>query len=261
LVKNKNNKIILILLSILGLCIFFGVWELSIRFGFLSDRTMCTPSTVIKTFILKLTETKPDGATITVHFLSSIKLSLAGFLMAVAIGVPLGLFMGYYKALDSLLMPVFEIVRPIPPIAWIPIIILTLGIGFEAKLFIVFISAFVPCVVNSYLGIRLTNQTLINVARTFGASEWQIFSKVCVPSSMNMVFAGIRISLGNAWSTLVAAEMLASTKGLGYMIQMGRTLIRPDIIVVGMVTIGLTGALMAMLLGLCEKKVAPWRYK
>jgi NitT/TauT family transport system permease protein len=102
---------------------------------------------------------------------------------------------------------------------------------------------------------------LINCAKTFGASEWQIFTKVCVPSSMNMVFAGIRISLGNSWSTLVAAEMLASIRGLGYMIQMGRTLIRPDIIIVGMLTIGCTGALMGWILGLFEKKIAPWRYK
>ena len=206
-------------------------------------------------------EKKPDGATIPVHFLASIKLSLSGFLLAIVIGIPLGLFMGYYKVLDSLFTPLFEIIRPIPPIAWIPIIILTMGIGFNAKVFIIFVSAFVPCVVNSYLGIKLTNQTLINVAKTFGASRWQVFTKVCIPSSMNMVFTGIRISLGNSWSTLVAAEMLASTQGLGYMIQIGRSLSRPEIIIVGMAVIGVTGAIMSGLLSLCEKKVAPWRYK
>ncbi|WP_243009152.1 ABC transporter permease [Clostridium sp. AM58-1XD] len=259
--KSKNEKTQLVLLSLLGIVLFFGTWEMCIQCGLVSERVMCAPSTAIKTFITKLTVSKPDGATVIVHFLTSLKLSLAGFLTAVIIGVPLGLFMGYFRIMDSLLTPLFEIVRPIPPIAWIPIVILTLGIGFPAKVFIIFISAFVPCVINSYLGIKLTNQTLINVAKTFGASEWQIFTKVCVPSSMSMVFAGVRISLGNAWSTLVAAEMLASTKGLGYMIQMGRTLIRPDIIVVGMATIGCTGALMAWILGRFEKKVAPWRYK
>ena len=208
-----------------------------------------------------MVEKKPDGATIPVHFLASIKLSLSGFLLAIVIGIPLGLFMGYYKVLDSLFTPLFEIIRPIPPIAWIPIIILTMGIGFNAKVFIIFVSAFVPCVVNSYLGIKLTNQTLINVAKTFGASRWQVFTKVCIPSSMNMVFTGIRISLGNSWSTLVAAEMLASTQGLGYMIQIGRSLSRPEIIIVGMAVIGVTGAIMSGLLSLCEKKVAPWRYK
>ena len=169
------------------------------------------------------------------------------------LGVALGIGIGWSKGFNALFGPLFEMLRPI--------IILTMGIGFNAKVFIIFVSAFVPCVVNSYLGIKLTNQTLINVAKTFGASRWQVFTKVCIPSSMNMVFTGIRISLGNSWSTLVAAEMLASTQGLGYMIQIGRSLSRPEIIIVGMAVIGVTGAIMSGLLSLCEKKVAPWRYK
>ena len=91
-------------------------------------------------------------------------------------------------------------------------------------------TAFVPCVINSYTGIKLTNKTLINVSRTFGASNAEIFWKVGVPSSLPMVFAGIRVALGNSWSTLVAAEMLAASAGLGYMIQIGRTVARPDIV-------------------------------
>jgi taurine transport system permease protein len=234
---------------------------LLVQAGLISTRNFCAPSKVFSTFITKLSNKKPDGSTLVVHFLASIKLALAGFVIAFVVGVPLGLFMGYFKILDSFFTPLFEIIRPIPPIAWIPIIILTLGIGFEAKVFIIFISAFVPCVVNSHLGIKMTNQTLINVATTFGASRWQIFTKVCIPSSLNLVFTGVRISLGNSWSTLVAAEMLASTKGLGYMIQVGRNVIRPDIILVGMLTIGLTGALLSWGIGLFEKRVAPWRYK
>ena len=131
----------------------------------------------------------------------------------------------------------------------------------SAKMFIIFVAAFVPCVINSYLGIRLTDQVRINVAKTFGASDWEIFTTVCIPSSMNMVFTGVRLSLNASWTTLCAAEMLAATRGLGYMIQLGRTLIRPDIIIVGMFTIGFTGALLNKVLGMFEKKVAPWRYR
>ena len=257
----KQNKMQYVILSVVGLVLFFGLWEIAVRTGIISERTMCSPSTALKTLITKFYESRPDGATVQEHFLTSLKLSLTGFVTAVIVGVPLGLFMGYFKTFDRILMPLFEIIRPIPPIAWIPIVILTLGIGMPAKVFIIFIAAFVPCVINSYLGIKLTSVTLINVAKTSGASNWDIFVKVCIPSSLSMVFAGIRISLGSSWSTLVAAEMLASVQGLGYMIQMGRTLIRPDIIIVGMVTIGMTGALMGLLLSLLEKKVAPWRYK
>lgn len=259
--NKKNEKTKYLLLSVIGLVVFFGLWEISVRCGWVSDRTLSPPSEVVKTFFYKLTNVNPDGSTLPQHFLQSLKLALCSFSLAVIIGVPLGWVMGYYKVASFLLNPLFEIIRPIPPIAWIPIVILTMGIGMSAKVFIIFVAAFVPCVINSYLGIRLTNQVLMNVAKTFGASDWKIFTTVCIPSSMNMVFTGIRLSLNASWTTLVAAEMLAATRGLGYMIQLGRTLIRPDIIIVGMFSIGLTGALLNKILGLFEKKVAPWRYK
>lgn len=259
--NKKKNRIKYLSMSLVGLVAFFGLWELSVRLGWISNRTLSPPSVVIQTFIFKLTNVNPDGSTLPQHFLQSLKLALSSFVVAVIIGVPLGWIMGYYKVASFLLNPIFEIIRPIPPIAWIPIIILTMGIGMPAKMFIIFVAAFVPCVINSYLGIRLTDPVRINVAKTFGASEWEIFTTVCIPSSMNMVFTGIRLSLNNSWTTLVAAEMLAATRGLGYMIQLGRTLIRPDIIIVGMFTIGITGALLNNILALFEKKVAPWRYR
>lgn len=257
----KKKRWISLLLGVIGLAVFFGVWELAVDLGLMSHRIMATPIEVVEMFFYKLTNTKPDGATLVSHFLISFRLALGGFAVAVLIGIPLGLFMGYFKAMDRFFMPLFEILRPIPPIAWIPIVILTLGIGMQAKIFIIFVSAFVPCVVNSYLGIKLTNQTLISVSRTFGSSEWQIFTTVCVPSALPMVFAGVRTSLGAAWGTLVAAEMLASTGGLGFMIQMGRLFSRPDIIIVGMLTIGFSGALLAKGLGAIEDKIVPWRKK
>ena len=226
--NKKKNRIKYLSMSIAGLIVFFGLWEISVRLGWVSNRTLSPPSAVIQTFVFKLTNVNPDGSTLPQHFLQSLKLALSSFVVAVIIGVPLGWVMGYYKVASFLLNPIFEIIRPIPPIAWIPIIILTMGIGMPAKMFIIFVAAFVPCVINSYLGIRLTDPVRINVAKTFGASEWEIFTTVCIPSSMNMVFTGIRLSLNNSWTTLVAAEMLAATRGLGYMIQLGRTLIRPD---------------------------------
>ena len=249
------------LLGVLGLFTFFLVWELAIRFGFISHRVMALPTEVLDTFLTKLGDPRPDGGTLPQHFLTSFTLAISGFGLAVLVGVPLGLFMGYFKAFDRYVMPIFEIIRPIPPIAWIPIVIIVLGIGMSAKIFIIFIASFVACVINSYLGIKLTNQVYINVSRTSGASHWQTFTTVCVPSALPMVFAGIRYSLGGAWGTLVAAEMLASTGGLGFMIQMGRLLIRPDIIIVGMLTIGLTGALLAKALAEIEARIIPWRTK
>ncbi|MDO4269761.1 MAG: ABC transporter permease [Eubacteriales bacterium] len=248
-----------VLLSLSGLVLFFVLWEVLVDTGVISSRALCSPSELVGTLLTKLVSKNPDGATLIVNMLASLKLAVLGFLIAVAVGIPLGLFMGYFKAFDKFMTPIFEILRPIPPIAWIPIVILTLGIGLGAKIFIIFISAFCGCVINSYLGIKLTNRTYINVAKTFGASDWQIFTKVCLPSAVNMIFAGVRTALNSSWGTLVAAEMLAATSGLGYMIQMGRRLIRPDIIVLGMFTIGSIGALMGLVLGRIEKRIAPWR--
>ena len=257
--SGKKKLIRKILLGCVGVGIFLGVWQLLMSMGVISERTMSTPGQVLETFIYKLRSADPDGATLQEHFLSSFKLAMIGFITAMVIGIPMGLVMGYFKASRLLLNPMFEVIRPIPPIAWIPIVILFLGIGMPAKVFIVFVAAFVPCVINSYTGVKLTNPVYINGAKTMGAGHVRIFTKIWIPSAIPMVFTGIRLSLGASWSTLVAAEMLASTNGLGYMIQMGRTIIRPDIIVVGMLVIGCTGALLSFVLGRIERHIAPWR--
>ena len=179
--------------------------------------------------------------------------------MAIIIGVPLGLLMGWWTYADRFIRPIFELVRPVPPIAWIPLVVVWMGVGLKAKALIIFFTAFVPCVINSYTGIKLTSQVLIDVSRTFGAPNWLIFWKIGIPSSLPMVFAGIRVALGNSWSTLVAAEMLAASAGLGYMIQIGRTVARPDIVIVGMVVIGAIGAILSAILSRCERYFLRWK--
>jgi NitT/TauT family transport system permease protein len=164
--------------------------------------------------------------------------------------------MGWYKPVDIMVTPIFDAVRPIPPIAWIPLAIIWLGIGLPAKAFIIWLAAFVPCVINSYTGIKLTNPVLTRVAEIYGASRWEAFYKVGVPSAIPMVFTGLKLSLNASWTTLVAAELLAASEGLGYLIQMGRRLSMPDIIIVGMLTIGFTGAMMSWGLNRIEARFA-----
>ncbi|MCG8410939.1 MAG: ABC transporter permease, partial [Bacteroidales bacterium] len=173
----------------------------------------------------------------------SLRITLIGLLMGIAVGTPMGLLMGWYKPVNNFVRPLFEIIRPIPPIAWIPLTILWIGVGMFAKVMIIFFSAFIPCIINSFAGIKGTSKTLINVSKTFGATNFETFYKIGVPSAMPMVFAGMRIAMGGAWGTLVAAELLAANAGLGYMIMMGRQFSRPDIIVLGMIVIGVLGYL------------------
>ncbi|WP_416390430.1 ABC transporter permease [Enterocloster citroniae] len=247
------------MLSVIGVLSFLLLWQFAVMFGWLPSRYVPMPSDVVKLFFVKLTDPNPDGAVLGAHILSSLQVALSGFFLAIVIGIPLGLFMGWFRGFDSFMRPIFEILRPIPPVSWIPITIIWMGLGLKAKAFIVFFSAFVPCVINSYTGIRQTSQALINVGKVCGASNFTIFRKIGIPSALTMTFAGVRVALGNAWATLVAAEMLAANLGLGYMIQQGRSFARPDIIILGIVVIGMLGVIFTWILGRVEGKVLGWK--
>lgn len=247
------------LLPVITILIFLLLWQILVVKGILPPRIIAKPTDVFATLIKKLTDISPDGKTLQQNIFVSLQVSLLGLLIAISIGVPLGLLMGWYPTIDRLVRPLFELIRPIPPIAWIPLTILWVGIGVQARAMIIFFAAFVPCVINSYTGIKSTSQVHINVAKTFGARDFTIFLRVGIPSAMPMAFAGMRIALGNSWSTLIAAELLAANAGLGYMIMMGRQFVRPDVIILGMVTIGLLGYLLTNIFGFVENRVVRWR--
>ncbi len=249
------------LLGVISIFLFLVVWQLLCTFHVVKENALVSPLEVIRSIFIKIGDTRPDGNTLLENIWSSFKLAMIGFCLALVIGLPLGLLMGWYRPLDRFVRPIFEIIRPLPPIAWIPIVIVLLGIGIVAKSFIIFFTTFVPIVINSYTGIRETNPVYINFAKTYGYSNWRIFLTVGIPSAMPLAFAGMIISLGNGWGTLVAAEMLASSSGLGYMISMGRSYGRIDIIIAGMLVIGLIGLALTTALEAMEDYVLKWRRK
>lgn len=257
--EKRRNDFQMAMLSIIGLLTFLLIWQFAVAWGYLPNRYVPMPSEVVNLFFQKLTDPNPDGAVLGAHIVASLQVALSGFFLAIIIGVPLGLTMGWFRGFDSFMRPIFEILRPIPPVSWIPITIIWMGLGLKAKAFIVFFSAFVPCVINSYTGIKQTSEALINVGKICGASNFTIFRTIGIPSALTMTFAGVRVALGNAWATLVAAEMLAANLGLGYMIQQGRSFARPDIIILGIVVIGALGVVFTWLLGLVEGKVLGWK--
>ena len=246
-------------ISVLSVLTFLLIWQGCVTAGILSDKILPAPTKVFAALFDKLNNKSPDGSLLQTNILVSLKVACSGLLLAIVFGVPLGWLMGWYKTVSLFVRPIFEILRPIPPIAWIPLTILWVGIGLEAKAMIIFFASFVPCVINATAGIKSTNQTLINVAKTYGASDFTIFLKIGIPSSLPMTFAGIRIALNSAWSTLVAAELLAANAGLGYMINMGRQFGRVDIIVLGMVTIGILGFAFSWIFTKLEHIFVKWR--
>lgn len=252
--QKKERAIRLKLISALSLCLFFLLWYLVTDVLKLAPATLFpSPVTALETGIAKWTTKKPDGATLPTHIFSSLRVSLLGFCFGACIGVPLGVVMAWWEPMDTTLRPVFDFIRNIPPIAWIPIMIILLGIGVVAKAAIVFLSAFIPCVVNSYTGIKSVKKVHIWVGQTFGASKLRILFKVAIPSALPHIFTGLKVSLNSSWGCLVAAEMLGSDSGLGYMIQIGRLLCRADIIIVGMIVIGICGTILSALLDLLER--------
>lgn len=246
------------ILPILSVTIFFVGWQLIVDTGIVPSTMLASPTKVIGLFIYKLTNANPDGAVLGVHAWMSMKEAVTAYLLAMVMGVPLGLLMGWFTVVRGLARPVFEIIRPIPPIAWIPLCIFWFGIGIWGKIFIIWIAGIVPFVINSWVGVGMTNPTFIQMARTYGASDWQIFTQICIPSALPMVFGALQIALAYCWTNLVGAELLAADQGLGYLISMGRRLALPDMVVLGMVCVGIGGAIIGLIVDMLEKRLLAW---
>jgi NitT/TauT family transport system permease protein len=185
-----------------------------------------------------------------------------GFLLAVLIAVPLGLWMGWVRGAYNTLNPLFQILRPISPIAWIPIAILWFGVGDASPIYLIFISSVFPMVVQTTVGVHTIEKRYLRAAQNFGVSRQTLFKQVIIPAVLPQVLVGMRIGLGVAWLVVVAAEMIALRSGLGYMIMDSRNAgNRYDLVIAGMIIIGVIGlsldGLMRMLEGV---RWVRWRY-
>jgi ABC-type nitrate/sulfonate/bicarbonate transport system permease component len=166
--------------------------------------------------------------------------------------------MGWWRKARWIAFPIFQLLRPIPPLAWIPLAILWLGIGDSARIFVVFIAAIVPWVMNSMQAVYSIDGLLVRAAMTLGASDRQILTRVVCRTALPTLVAGARIALGNAWTTLVAAELLAATSGLGYIALNASRTLEMGILLVAMAIIGILGASFAIGMQLLTRLVAPW---
>ena len=255
--EQKKNQAKYFIISCASILTVILIWFICINVLHLkSEKVFPGPVTVFETFIDKLHTKAPDGATLIQHLWSSLKVALFGYFLGAAIGVPLGIAMAWNKWVDRFVRPLFDMIRPIPGLAWIPMFILLFGIGLTSKALVIFLGALIACVVNSYTGIQQTQELHLWVGDVFGATNSQKLFKIAIPTALPMIFTGLRVALGTAWTALVAAELLASTQGLGYMITQARAISRPDIIIVGMLAIGAVGAVFDALLHVVELKVA-----
>ncbi|MFM9942306.1 MAG: ABC transporter permease [Hyphomicrobiaceae bacterium] len=233
-------------------------WAATSGFGLINPLRLPSPQDVWDAF-RQINTTGFAGATLWVQALHSIKLVAKGFLVAVLTGVPLGLLMGWSKRAEVLLNPTFLLLRPIPALAWIPLAIVWFGLGDTGKVFTIWLTAFVPNVINTFTGVRQVDTVLIAAARTQGASTPQILRHVVIPGALPMIFTGLRLSLQASWTTLVAAELVGAFFGLGRVLNVAGQDIFPGMIIVGMAAVAVCGALTTWLLSLLERRVMPWR--
>jgi ABC-type nitrate/sulfonate/bicarbonate transport system permease component len=192
------------------------------------------------------------------HIVDSLKRVLLAVGAATLLGVPLGLAMGWSRRFRAVVDPLLEFVRPIPPLAWIPLSILWFGIGDVQIVYIIFLAAFFPVVLNSLAGARDVDTYLLRAGLSLGARPRELFLTVVLPAALPHIFTGMRIGLGIGWMALVAGELVAAPSGLGYMINNARTLFRSDYILLGMVLIGVLGLVLDYLMRQAARFAMPW---
>nr|WP_213395343.1 ABC transporter permease [Yoonia sp.] len=230
-------------------------WGLNISSDFLP-----TPGEVVKRLVRIFVVPIGEGTAL-VHVLASLQRFLLGFALAAAIGIPFGFVMGYFRPVDKLVSPIFEAIRPIPPIAWAPFAILWFGVNVGAQAFVILLSAFPPIVINSYLAIKQVDSRLIDAARVLGAQPLRVLIEVALPSSLPTVFTGLRIGMATGWMALIAAELIAgdgSNKGLGYLILLGQRTLNADLSIAAMILIGVIGALLDLILTRLNRRLQNW---
>ncbi|HUI59525.1 MAG TPA: ABC transporter permease [Steroidobacteraceae bacterium] len=203
-----------------------------------------------------------EDGTLARHIGASLMRVGIGFGLAVCVAVPLGLWMGWVSAAYRTLNPLFQMLRPISPIAWIPIAILWFGVGDAAPIYLIFISSVFPMVVQTTVGVHTIEKRYLRAAENFGVSRHTLFKQVVIPAVLPQIVVGMRIGLGVAWLVVVAAEMIALHSGLGYMIMDSRNAgNRYDLVVAGMIIIGLIGLSLDGTMRLLEGfKWVRWRY-
>lgn len=225
--------------------------------GFISAVRFPSPSQVGASLV-QISTVGFAGAILPIHIIASVTLVIEGFLLAASSGTMLGLAMGWSPRFAALVNPVFQLIRPIPPLAWIPLTILWLGLGDTAKVFVIWLAAFVPAVINTETGVRDIPKHLIEAADMLGTNRFRLILKIVIPAALPVVFTGLRLSLQASWTTLVAAELVASVFGLGHILNAAQQDIDPGMMFVGMGAVGVFGWLTSVALGLIERQCLSW---
>jgi len=248
-------------LSLLSLALLLLIWWSVTALDLISPLFLPAPQQVLSKLLLIASPQGFMDATLWQHLAASLTRMLVALFAAAAIGIPVGIAMGLSPAVRGLLDPLIELYRPVPPLAYLPLMVIWFGIGETSKILLIYLAIFAPVTLSTLAGVRNTQQVRIRAAQSLGASRWQLLRWVILPGALPEILTGLRIGLGVGWSTLVAAELIAATRGLGFMVQSAGEFLATDVVLAGIAVIALIAFTLEIGLRALQRRLTPWNGK
>jgi taurine transport system permease protein len=245
-------------MSLASIAALLALWWIATHAGWIKPLFLPKPEAIWFAF-QQAVAGELDGHTLWVHFAWSLFRVFSAFLMAVAIGIPVGIAMGISRFARGVFDPPIEFYRPLPPLAYLPLMIIWFGIGEWAKIMLLFLAVFAPVALAARAGVKSVAQEQIQAALSMGASRMQVVRHVIIPGAMPEILVGLRIGMGVGWTTLVAAEMVAADAGLGKMVYNAANFLRTDVVILGILAIGFVAYAFELLMRWLERRIVPWK--
>ncbi len=248
------------MISLATATVLIALWFLVTESGWVKPLFLPSPLAVWQKFMLALTE-GVSNSTLWQHTLASIGRVFGAFALALVTAVPVGVLMGVNRFVRGLFDPIIEFYRPLPPLAYLPLVIIWLGIGEFPKVFLIFLAIFAPMAIAARAGVRSVSTEQIHAAYAMGATRGQVISQVIMKAALPEIFTGMRIGIGVGWTTLVAAEMVAANRGLGFMVLNAAENLESDTVIMGIFIIGIFAFAFDLLIRYMERVFIPWKGK
>lgn len=245
-------------LSLATLTVVLALWWLVTALQLITPLFLPAPQQVLHQLLVIASAQGFMDATLWQHLAASLGRILLALLAAVLIGVPTGIAMGLSPTVRGILDPLIELYRPVPPLAYLPLMVIWFGIGETAKILLIYLAIFAPVALATLQGVRSVQQVRLRAAQSLGASRWQLLYLVILPSALPEILTGLRIGLGVGWSTLVAAELIAATRGLGFMVQSAGEFLATDVVLAGILVIALIAFGLELGLRTLQRRLTPW---
>jgi taurine transport system permease protein len=244
-------------ISTITVVAIIGLWGLASAYALVSPVFLPSPRQVVIA-LYNLVVTGFVDSTLAEHVSASLYRIFGALIASILIGIPAGIAIGTSRVGRGILDPIVEFLRPLPPLAYLPLVIIWVGIGEASKITVIALSMLPSIILSTSAGVRGVSKDHVNAARSLGASKRQVLTEVVLPSAVPSILTGIRIALGAGWTTLVAAELVAATSGIGFMIQSAAQFLVTDIVIAGIIVIALIAILLEFIARLIERRLVPW---